>query len=132
MIHFLGTGPQSRLSALSPRLSPIMKKWPGGTVIGFGKLQSARTSRPRDERLLRALAVDVDAAVVDLDDDPVAGEATTRLMKLLSDCSGVGVGQARLVVGCSDAAALCVRALRGLEDHDVAAARDRRNACRPG
>ena len=46
MIHFFGTGPQSRLSSLSPRLSPIMKKWPGGIVISreVADLAVARTA----------------------------------------------------------------------------------------
>ena len=33
MIHPVGTGPQKRLSSDSPRLSPIMNQWPGGTLI---------------------------------------------------------------------------------------------------
>src|SRR3954451_19410134 len=41
MIHFLGTGPQNRLSSDFPRLSPIMNQWSGGTVIAVGKLHSS-------------------------------------------------------------------------------------------
>src|SRR3954452_5845053 len=37
MIHFLGTGPQKRLSSEEPRLSPIMKYSPAGTVTVTGK-----------------------------------------------------------------------------------------------
>ncbi len=39
MIQFFGTGPHVRLSSLSPRLSPIIKKWPGGMVISRGRSQ---------------------------------------------------------------------------------------------
>src|SRR3954454_20469694 len=40
MIHLRGTGPQKRLSSEFPRLSPIRKYMPLGTVIEF-RLQSA-------------------------------------------------------------------------------------------
>jgi hypothetical protein len=40
MIQLLGTGPQKRLSSECPRLSPIMNQYPGGTLIGAGKLHS--------------------------------------------------------------------------------------------
>ena len=40
MSHFCGTGPQNRLSSDSPRLSPIMKYSPGGTVNVSGKVHS--------------------------------------------------------------------------------------------
>src|SRR6201995_3102983 len=39
MIHCLGTGPQKRLSSEEPRLSPIMKYSPAGTVTVTGKSQ---------------------------------------------------------------------------------------------
>jgi hypothetical protein len=40
MTHLRGTGPQNLLSSEAPRLSPIMKYIPAGTVMGTGKSQS--------------------------------------------------------------------------------------------
>src|SRR3954449_6846474 len=89
MIHFFGTAPHSRLSALCPRLSPIIKKWPGGTVISLGRLHrgcehgvfllmngSFWSFPSMYTRLFSTLRRS-------------PGTATTRLMKLLLDFCGV-------------------------------------------
>src|SRR4051812_3695589 len=86
MIHLRGTGPQNRLSSELPRLSPIMKYMPLGTVIEF-RLQSA---------LLQERANGSFAATPLRHTWPFSiamrspGRPTTRLTNVVSECVAVG------------------------------------------
>src|SRR3954452_14609599 len=91
MIHFFGTGPHSRLSALCPRLSPVVKKDPGGVVISFGRLQIAQLASGRMKGSFWSLPSTYTRPASPLILSP--GPPTTRLMKLLFDLFDVGFWQ---------------------------------------
>src|SRR3954447_26628490 len=93
MIHLRGTGPQKRLSSEFPRLSPIRKYIPLGTVIEF-RLQS---------ELLHDRANGSFAATPLRHTWPFSiairspGRPTTRLTKVVDECVAVGLVQGRRV-----------------------------------
>src|ERR671930_31201 len=93
MIHFLGIGPHSRLSALCPRLSPIIKKCPGGMVMSVRKLQMGQVASGRMYGSFRGLSLMYTPPRTTFRRSP--GSPTTRLMKLLFDFWGVGFSHAR-------------------------------------
>src|SRR3954454_17259650 len=90
MIHFLGTGPQNRLSSEAPRLSPIMNQWSGGTVIGLGELQSS----PAWQGLMNDSfwTLPLRTAWPSLIAIVSPGPATMRLMNLTSASLGASFG----------------------------------------
>src|SRR6185503_12059384 len=91
MIHFLGTGPQKRLSSLAPRLSPIIKKYPGGILIGRGKLH-VPGAQGREKLSLWRLPLTIAWPFwIERVSPPTA---TIRLMKLVLSFCGVGREQA--------------------------------------
>src|SRR3954447_26810022 len=87
MIHLRGTGPQKRLSSELPRLSPIRKYDPRGTVIGL-RLHSAPGQEDANGSLaglpLR-ITWPLTIAIVS------PGTPTTRLTNVVSEWVAVGV-----------------------------------------
>src|SRR5207253_9220998 len=88
MIHLRGTGPQNRLSSDSPRLSPIMNQWPGGIVIGVGKLHSGLGPHGFVYESCSRLPLRITCPSTIEITSP--GPATMRLMKFTPDCFGTG------------------------------------------
>src|SRR2546427_12699708 len=91
MIHFFGTGPQKRLSSLAPRLSPIIKKYPGGILIGRGKLH-VPGAQGREKLSPWGLPLTIAWPFRIASVSP--GIATIRLMKFVPARWGTGRGQA--------------------------------------
>src|ERR1700741_3159617 len=93
MIHPVGTGPQNRLSSDSPRLSPIMNQWPGGILIGVGKLHFGS---PVTHGLMYESASRLPLRVTCPSSIEITspGPATTRLMKLTPASVGTGASHA--------------------------------------
>src|SRR6478609_1533734 len=86
MIHLRGTGPQKRLSAELPRLSPIMKYSPAGTLISF-RLHSGPAhsdANGSSVRLPLRITRPLTTAIVS------PGMPTTRLTNVVSAFSPVG------------------------------------------
>jgi hypothetical protein len=80
MIHLRGTGPQKRLSSDDPRLSPIMKYSPAGTVTVLGKVHSSPALHGRMNGSFWRLPFRTTCPLTIAIRSP--GPATTRLMKL--------------------------------------------------
>src|SRR5918998_1309366 len=91
MIHSRGTGPQKRLSSEAPRLSPIMNQWSAGTVTARGKSHSdpAPHGRMNGSRWRSPFRITCPSSIAIRSPGP----ATTRLTKLTSARSSVGVAQ---------------------------------------
>src|SRR3954454_12484472 len=89
MIHFSGTGPQKRLSSEEPRLSPIMKYIPAGIVISVGKSHPSPPPQGSANGSFWSLPLSTTWPLSIRSLSP--GPATTRLMKLTSARSAVGL-----------------------------------------
>src|SRR5215213_8890996 len=89
MIQSRGTGPQKRLSSELPRLSPIRKYMPFGTVISE-RLHSAPEQSDANGSLVRLplrITWPPTTAIVS------PGMPTTRLTNVVSDFAAVGLLQ---------------------------------------
>src|SRR5690349_18283810 len=91
MIHFLGTGPQKRLSSEEPRLSPIMKYIPAGIVISVGKSQPSPPPQGSANGSFWSLPLSTTRPLSIRSLSP--GPATMRLMKFTSARVDVGLSQ---------------------------------------
>src|SRR5215207_4373219 len=95
MIQSRGTGPQKRLSSELPRLSPIRKYMPFGTVIAL-RLHSAPAHEEANDslagfplRITWPLRTEIRSP----------GSPTTRLTNVVSECLAVGLEHAWRVWG---------------------------------
>src|ERR1700738_1676090 len=89
MTQLSGTGPQKRLSSDSPRLSPIMKYSPGGTLIDCGNVQVP--PGPQGAMYESCSATPLRITLPPEIEIVSPGMPTTRLMKVCLDSAAVGL-----------------------------------------
>src|SRR5690348_3110546 len=95
MIQLRGTGPQKRLSSESPRLSPIRKYMPLGTVIVFRLHSAALQEDAKGSATCLPLRITWPLRIAMRS----PGRPTTRLTNVVFECLAVGFVQACRVSG---------------------------------